>query len=245
MTILVLIVKEIILMKLLTILSFALTLLACTTNPTPQFATDYPSPIAFTDQINAYLAADEEFPPAKNKVVVTGSSSIRFWQPKIYQDFTKVGIISRGFGGSDMNNLLYYSEQLISKHQPRAVVIYEGDNDIANGIDAVQIAAKFNQVVQKIRLSSPQLRVYFISIKPSFARWPLWSAMVKANQLIEDICNKDKNATYIDVASVLLSNGEPLADIFQPDGLHLNAKGYQLWAAAIVTVVEAGEAQYE
>jgi lysophospholipase L1-like esterase len=202
----------------------------------------YKSPLPLTTEVNNYLRQDKHKPVKKHGIVITGSSSIRVWQPEIHNNFTQVDVIARGFGGSNMNDLLYFSEALITQYQPRAVAIYEGDNDIAQGISPELILKKFIALNNKLRRSLPDIRVYFISIKPSIARQSMWPKMVETNQLIQGICNALQHCTYIDVASKLLKDGLPKQDIFIDDGLHLNKKGYQLWSEAIVGVIEANEA---
>jgi lysophospholipase L1-like esterase len=149
--------------------------------------------------------------------------------------------ITRGFGGSNLNDLLYFSEALITQYQPRAVAIYEGDNDIAQGISPALILNKFIELSTKLRGSLPDIRIDFISIKPSIARQYMWPKMEETNQLIREVCNTELNCTYIDVTSRLLDEGLPKQDIFIDDDLHLNKKGYQLWSKAEVEVIEARE----
>lgn len=192
-------------------------------------------------EVANYLKQDTLKPVEKNGIVITGSSSIRFWQPAIHQDFTKVEVIARGFGGSNMNDLLYFSEELITQYQPRAVAIYEGDNDIAQGISPALILQKFIEFNNKVRKVLPKLRIYFISIKPSIARQAMWPKMAETNQLILEACNALQHCTYIDAANKLLEDGLPKQDIFIKDGLHLNKKGYQLWSEAVVGIIEAKE----
>lgn len=208
----------------------------------PQLNNNYKSPLAFTTEVNNYLRKDKLEPVEKNGIVITGSSSIRFWQPKIHDDFKQVDVIARGFGGSNMNDLLYFSEALITQYQPRAVAIYEGDNDIAQGIAPSLILKKFIALSDKVRRSLPDIRIYFISIKPSIARQSMWPKMVETNQLIQSECNVQQNCTYIDAASKLLEGGLLKQNVFIEDGLHLNKKGYQLWSEAVVGVIEAKEA---
>ena len=222
-------------------LIISLVLFANITYATPQLENNYKSPLTFTTEVNNYLQKDKLKPVEKNGIVITGSSSVRFWQSHIHSDFTQVDVIARGFGGSNMNDLLYFSEALITQYQPRAVAIYEGDNDIAQGISPTLILNKFIELSNKLKSSLPEIRIYFISIKPSIARQSMWPKMVETNQLIEEVCNSELNCTYIDVANKLLNDGLPKENIFIEDGLHLNKKGYQLWSEAVVGVIEARE----
>jgi lysophospholipase L1-like esterase len=52
--------------------------------------------------------------------------------------------------------------------------------------------------------------------------------------MLQDWTKKQKNVKYIDVWTPLLdASGQPKSDIFIEDGLHLNKKGYEIWAATI------------
>ncbi|SHE74969.1 Lysophospholipase L1 [Microbulbifer donghaiensis] len=206
---------------------------------------DYADPLRFQQEVAHFALLDARRPVVPGGVVVTGSSSIRMWHPRMQRDMPGIRVIPRGFGGSNMNDLLYYSEPLISKYRPRAVAIYEGDNDIAQGLEPQQVLDKFLALSDKLRERQPDLRIYFISIKPSLARWSLWPKMEQANQMFEKLCAERDGYFYIDVASALLDNGRPMTDVFLADGLHLNDKGYALWSAAVAAVLEKRERVFE
>ena len=74
----------------------------------------------------------------------------------------------------------------------------------------------------------------FISIKPSLLRWRLIDQIRQANALVEAACKKDDRLIYVDVAKPMLGeDGKPRPDLFVADGLHLNDKGYALWASIL------------
>ncbi len=45
-------------------------------------------------------------------MVCVGSSSIRMWHGQIADDLAPLTVIPRGFGGSNMNDLLHYVDEL-------------------------------------------------------------------------------------------------------------------------------------
>ncbi len=92
----------------------------------------------------------------------------------------------------------------------------------------------FKRFAQKIHAALPRTRIAFISIKPSPARWHLVEKTKAANQMIEDFCRQDKRRIYIDVFNPMLGpDGQPRADLFVEDKLHMNPGGYALWSALI------------
>jgi lysophospholipase L1-like esterase len=190
----------------------------------------YPDPKRFEGAIQAFQDGDKTDPPPQGAIVCTGSSSMRLWHGSIRQDLAPLVVIPRGFGGSMMNDLLHYADRVIVAHRPRAVVVYEGDNDIAAGIPPEKIRDTFRALAAKIHESLPETRVYFLSIKPSVKRWDKWPKMKEANALIAKECSRDGLLTYVDVSTPMLdAEGKVRSDLFKADNLHMNEKGYAVW----------------
>ena len=195
------------------------------------------------DEVLAYEAKDRTSPPPTGSVVVTGSSSIRLWTT-MTTDLAPLGVIPRGFGGSTADDLDYYLERLVLVYQPRAVAIYEGDNDIAAGRTPQQIADRMTTILSRISARLPNARVYVISIKPSPARWASWSLAVDTNARLAALCATDARYTYINVVPGRLgSNGQPRPELYQSDQLHLNATGYAIWTSVVKPVLHAQQLQ--
>jgi len=83
-------------------------------------------PTRFENEIQQLLITIQYDSTKSNTVVFTGSSSIKSWK-NINEYFPEHNIINTGFGGSQMSDLLYYSNQLILNFNPSQVFIYEGD----------------------------------------------------------------------------------------------------------------------
>jgi lysophospholipase L1-like esterase len=190
----------------------------------------------------AFEAQDKTNPPPVGAVVVAGSSTIALWS-SITADLSPLTIISRGLGGSTADDLDYYLERIVLVYKPRAVVLYEGDNDIALGKTPQYVANRIAGIMGRITARYPNTRVYVISIKPSVARWGLWPQMTQANQLLASFCNTDVRYTFIDISAVLLgSNGQPKPEYYVTGGLHLSTAGYQAWTSVIRPVLIAQQA---
>ncbi|MCG8584210.1 MAG: GDSL-type esterase/lipase family protein [Pirellulales bacterium] len=204
-------------------------------------AAEYPNPKRFEWAIEAYEKLDAKKLPKPGGIVCVGSSSMRLWKT-LEKDLAPLPVIQRGFGGSNMNDVLHFADRVILPYKPRAILLYEGDNDIASGVESTAIAETFNKLVAKLREELPKLRIYVISAKPSPRRWKLWPKYMETNKLLKAACDADPRMTYIDVASPMLGeDGKPKPDIFIIDKLHMNAKGYKLWKDAVRPVLIAGE----
>ena len=199
------------------------------------------------EPISAFEAQDQANFPPTGAIVFNGSSSIYFWHEHLAEDMAPLTVIPRGFGGSTLLDALYYLDRIVLPYQPRAIVLYEGDNDIGRfKITPLRLRELFAGYVNKVRERLPETRIYLLAIKPSVARWADWPAMQEANRLLEELCAADPLLTYIDVATPLLGvDGMPDASLFVEDRLHLNRAGYELWQTIVRPVLLEHELAFE
>ena len=201
-------------------------------------ADDMPSSTRWENIIRNYEEIARKQPPEPGGIVFIGSSSIGMWKT-LKSDFAPLNVIRRGFGGSQMVDSFIYADRIVIPYRPRAVVVYEGDNDIASGKTPERVFGDFKRFVEKIHAALPETPVYYICIKPSVSRWRLWDKMKKANALIEEYAGEHDLVEYIDVATPMLGqDSKPRTELFIKDGLHLNADGYKLWTAVVKPYLE-------
>ena len=84
--------------------------------------------------------------------------------------FPALPILNRGFGGSTLADIAYYADRVVVPYEPRLVVLYAGDNDLALGRTPARVLNDYRAFLAKLRSSQPTARVVFISIKPSPSR---------------------------------------------------------------------------
>ena len=209
-------------------------------------AAEYPDPERFRGAIDAFLAADAESMPPTDAIVATGSSSMRGWHGRIAEDLAPLTIIPRGFGGSNMNEVRYFLGELVLRYKPRAVLLYEGDNDVAVGVEPDQILAQFDAIDAAIAESLPDTRIYILAIKPSIARWHLWPTMHATNEQLKARAANDPRLIFLDIATPMLNDAdEPWENIFIADQLHMNGAGYDIWRDAVRPVLVEAEQAHE
>jgi lysophospholipase L1-like esterase len=211
---------------------------------TPSISTS-PSAVAtsaepFADEIESFAAADRVAPPAPHGVLFVGSSTIRMW-PALKADFAGVPVIQRGFGGSELSDVVHYASRIVIPYKPRLVILYAGDNDIAVGKTATTVFAEYEQFVRLVERALPDTRIAFVSIKPSIARWALIDQIRSTNSMVRNFAAHDPRLLYIDTYTPMLSpDGTPRKELFVEDGLHMNDAGYALWRDILNPVVRAG-----
>ncbi|MCF7796766.1 MAG: hypothetical protein K9N11_03815 [Lentisphaeria bacterium] len=187
----------------------------------------------FESAIQAFEELDQGNPIPPGRILFVGSSSIRGWQT-LEEDFADYGVLNRGFGGSELSDVLHFFDRVVVPYQPRQIFLYEGDNDVAAGESPEIIFGHFKTFVHLVREKLPGTPIVFISIKPSASRKQFIPAMATTNQLIERYCAHEDDLTFIDIFHPMLDeNGYPIADIFKADSLHMNSAGYNLWQSII------------
>jgi lysophospholipase L1-like esterase len=213
-------------------LAVVLALLTVTPSLRPGRAEDRPDFARWEKEIAAFERQDRAKPPPKGAILFVGSSSIRLWD--LPKSFPGKDVINRGFGGSELADSVHFAPRIVLKYEPRLVVLYAGDNDIAAGKTPEQVSADFRAFVRAVHRELPRTRIVYLSIKPSIQRWKLWDRMRRVNALIEAACMGDSGLRCVDVATPMLGrDGKPRPELFAPDGLHLNARGYALWASIL------------
>lgn len=198
--------------------------------PPPEHAAQETS--RWADAIREFEAEDRASPPPKGAVLFVGSSSIRMWD--LEASFPECETINRGFGGSQIADVLRYAPRIVLPYEPRAIVFYAGDNDIAGGKTAERVLRDFETFVLEVHADLPRTRIVFLAIKPSIARWSLVEEMRRANRFIEELARTDQRLAFVDLdAPMLGADGRPRPELFAEDGLHLNERGYELWTRLV------------
>ena len=163
-----------------------------------------------------------------NPIIFYGSSSIRLWS-SLQKDFPSYPVVNCGFGGSRLTDCLRFAPDLVLRLHPAAVVIYAGDNDLAQGTSPEAALNSFERLFSLLRTNDPSLPIAFISVKPSPARFSFLNRIERFNELVDEFLDAEPRTEFIDVyTSMLGSNGQPKHELFQEDRLHLNAAGYAI-----------------
>lgn len=195
----------------------------------------------FESQIETFEQQDRENPPACGGIVFAGSSTFVMWKT-MGEDLKPLPVLNRGFGGSTFPELIYYSGRIVIPYRPKIVVVYEGDNDLAGSdVHAAAVLENFTCLAEKIHHALPDTMIYYLSIKPSMARWDRWEEMKKANRMISDFVRGKERLGFIDIVPAILDDdGKPRESLFVDDHLHLNTEGYRRIAEIIRPIIREG-----
>lgn len=183
-------------------------------------------------EVARFVEADHASPPAPCQVLFVGSSSIVNWRETLARDMTPMPVINRGFGGSHIEYVNKWFDQIVAPYHPRAIVFYAGENDLDAGKSVQKVVADFDEFMKRKTRALGKTPVYFISLKPSKARWAQFARQSQVNRSIRARAHKRPDLHYLDVVSPMLENGKP-RDIFVGDNLHMSAAGYEIWTRVV------------
>ncbi len=188
----------------------------------------------FDSELQAFKDADRGAPSADASLLFVGSSTIRLW-PDLEATFAPRPVVRRGFGGATLADVLAARAILFDAHRPAAVVLYAGENDVADGAAPEIVVARFEELRRALAASAAgRAPLVFINLKPSPARFSQWPAMDAVNTAIAALSGTLRPAAVVRTEEFVLgTDGTPDPAMFVADGLHFSAEGYAHLTAAV------------
>jgi lysophospholipase L1-like esterase len=191
----------------------------------------------FEGEVRKYELIDRRTPPPPHPVLFTGSSSVRLWT-NLVSDFPNRPVLNRGFGGSEMSDLVAYFDRLVLPYHPALVVVYEGDNDLAAGKPVDEVYTEFLKFLQRVRIALPGTPVALMAAKPSPSRQQWMANQRDLNARLEALARSSPGVFFIDTFHPLLdATGVPIPEYYQDDKLHLTPAGYAVWQRVVETAL--------
>ncbi len=193
------------------------------------------------------LSAAQKEPPAPGSVICIGSSHMQLWKG-VKEDLAPLTVTNYGIGGSRMTQAAdLFIDNLAIPFKPRAVILYEGSNDLSGGAKPETILANFQKIHRKLHAALPQARLYVLGLVPSPGkRFEKIGDLKKTNELLAKECATQPWMKFIDVTSPLLgADGKPKEELFKPGDIHMVPAGYAVWKSVIAPVIVPAEKPYE
>jgi lysophospholipase L1-like esterase len=146
---------------------------------------------------------------------------------------SKTPVLNRGFGGSQISDVVHFADRIVIKYQPKQIYLNSGGNDLHSGRTPEEVLAAFEAFAAKVHKDLPKTKLAFISIPTAPSRWDEVELVQKTNSLISDFCAKN-GVDFIDIFPRLLgSDGKPRPELYVEDKLHFSEAGYDVVTSAI------------
>lgn len=146
---------------------------------------------------------------------------------------TNKAILNRGIG-SDTTEGLYNRLDEILSHDPSTIFIMIGINDLAQNISQDVTIQNYEAILDMIKQHDPKISVYVQSVLPTTE---YDNAQIRdMNSRIEQLA-KQNQYTYIDLFPLFIRDGEPIAEYYSADHVHLNGSGYDVWLKEIAPLI--------
>ncbi|MDP6181197.1 MAG: GDSL-type esterase/lipase family protein [SAR86 cluster bacterium] len=183
--------------------------------------------------IDKFKEEDKGILPVKDLILFTGSSSIRFWST-LKEDMAPHNVLNRGFGGAHISHVNYHFNEIVKPYKPKAIVFFCGTNDLSAFKTPEETFEDFSKFFSMVKNDLPGTNLIVIGVKPSTAREYLVPEEQEFNSLISNLAGKEDLLSYISVWNQMLTDeGKANPDLFVEDGLHMNEKGYEIWAKLV------------
>ncbi len=194
----------------------------------------------------------EEFeaqPIVKGKILFYGSSSFTRWCPKwgmprleddILMNDGSQACVNHGFGGSNMEEQLYFYPRAVRPWEPKAMVLTSFGNALPRGYTAAEIFAVSTRILEYARTDFPGIRLFFCNVHPNQhtkTETPGRRATeLEFNELVAYYCSKHEDTTLVDQWNYPGFYEEGFAgdpehireELFVEDG-HQNQEGYKVY----------------
>ena len=182
-------------------------------------------------------AQQESIPKVSGAIIMLGNSLTErgLW----WEYFPEKKILNRGIGGDILCGMIDRLPDIL-QNKPSKMFITAGINDILfHNITKEEFKIRYDTIINSIVREQPCCRIYLESLLPVNDTINTSSSFLKNkngtikefNELIKDIAKKHQ-LKYIDIHSSLLDDGYLNAD-YTADGIHLNEKGYLIWATLL------------
>jgi lysophospholipase L1-like esterase len=166
----------------------------------------------------------------------------------VNEDLAPLTVRNFGIGGSRMTHAAdLFVDSLVIPFKPRAVILYEGSNDINAGTKPEEVLVNFQKLHRKLHAALPEARLYVLSVVPSPGkRFEKIADLRKTNALLAQECSSQPWMKFIDITEPLIgADGKPRAELFIPGDIHMLPAGYVVWKSVIAPAVVPAEKPYE
>jgi hypothetical protein len=200
-----------------------------------------PSPSPAEHKYTADVAKLAAAPaPAPGGILMVGSSIFRKWESCAH-DLAPLPVFNRAFGGSHTGDQLFFFDQIVPSSHAALVVWYCGSNDINAKRTPESILQNTKEWIGRTRAALPQVHILLVSVirAPQKREAGLLAQVDEVNKGLFQLAGSVPDVVYADVNPAMETpGGEPVAECYVKDKLHLTPEGYRRMVSTLRPVIE-------
>jgi len=204
---------------------------------------------SYNRQFNAHIsAAAAALNRGDAKLVFVGDSITENWAKagaSVWSArYAKFNPVNLGMSADRTQNILFRLDKLpLSASKPKVVVLLAGFNNISSQYDGrsspENTADGIKEVVLRLKKAWPAAKILVLHVFPAGKPdSPDRKKINQINALLPARLRAERNVTLLDISPKFLASGGALRSELYADGVHLSARGYQTWAAAMAPALE-------
>jgi len=171
-------------------------------------------------------------------LVFIGDSITQGWEKNgkdVWENFYgKRNAVNLGIGGDRTQHVMWRLDHgNLEGISPKVAVIMIGTNNSGSN-SPEEIAEGVTEIVHQIREKTPTTKILILGTFPRGADPSDEKRQVnqKSNEIVKKLAD-DEHIFYLDISDKFLGDDGSLSKEIMPDLLHLNEKGYMIWAESI------------
>lgn len=170
------------------------------------------------------------------QTVLAGDSITEIFNMELLDDYTQRSgkrVYNRGISGDTSDRLLERYEANVLSLQPEDIVLLIGTNDLTIKADVDYVLGNIHSILSLTSDRLPSTRTIVQAVYPvEYRNKKKNERVVQLNAGIEALC-RDMGAQYVDTYTPLLDNKGGFCTEYTYDGLHPNARGFEVVAEII------------
>ena len=182
---------------------------------------------------NSKVSMYEILPNTKGEIIFLGDSITD--RCEWAELFLNTFIRNRGLSGDKTEGVIDRLTE-VTESKPDKIFIMIGVNDLRHNVSIDEIIENYKRILIKIKLDSPQTKVYIQSVLPvnELVGQPKTTSedIAKLNAKIEILADQF-DIPFLNIFSSLVDDFGQLDKKYTEDGLHINGEGYSVWKTLI------------
>lgn len=142
-------------------------------------------------------------------------------------------VLNHGISGDTSEDVLARIH-LVARHEPRAVFLMIGINDLSRGRRPAEIVATQARIVAMLRVLSPGTKIHVQSVLPAVDLFADEVATVNRQLALF----ADDDVQWVDLHPAMVNERGLLRPELATDNVHLNERGYEAWRTRIAPLVK-------